>query len=93
MPNVPLEAMACGLPVIASHVAGNDAVVRDGETGWLFDLDTPEIFLAALRRVMEDRGLARRMGEKGRAWVLKDFSWRQVAQMYADLLYGPAGVP
>ena len=48
MPNVVLEAVACGLPVIASRVAGNDAVVRDGETGRLFDLGDPEAFRSAL---------------------------------------------
>jgi glycosyltransferase involved in cell wall biosynthesis len=89
MPNAVLEAMACGLPVIASHVSGNDAVVRHGETGWLFDLDKPDTFVTALRTVMEDPGLARRMGEKGRTWVVDDFSWGRAAQAYADLFSKP----
>ncbi|MCL2669795.1 MAG: glycosyltransferase family 4 protein [Syntrophaceae bacterium] len=85
MPNVILEAAACGLPVIASRVAGNDAVVRDGETGRLFDLDRPESFHAALREMMQDRNRARSMGRKGCAWVREAFSWRRVAQAYVDL--------
>lgn len=88
MPNVVLEAMACGLPVIASRVSGNDAVVRHGETGWLFDLDNPGAFLTALRTSMEDPGRARRMGAKGRTWVVDDFSWGRAAQAYANLFSG-----
>jgi glycosyltransferase involved in cell wall biosynthesis len=91
MPNVVLEAMACGLPIIASHVLGNDEVVRQGETGWLFDLSKPDAFRTALRIMLENPGQARRMGKKGRAWVLEAFSWRRVAEAYADLFPGPFG--
>jgi glycosyltransferase involved in cell wall biosynthesis len=85
MPNVVLEAMACGLPVVASRVPGNDAVVRDGETGRLFDLNKTEIFQQAMHEIMQDRNQARMMGHRGRAWVKKDFSWRQVALDYIHL--------
>jgi glycosyltransferase involved in cell wall biosynthesis len=85
MPNVVLEAMASGIPVIASRVPGNDSVVRHGETGWLFDLGEPDALRTALREIMADPGRANKMGLTGRAWVLNDFSWRRVAQAYADL--------
>ncbi len=88
MPNVVLEAVACGLPVIASRVLGNDTVIRHGETGWLFDLDEQDGFLTVLRAMMENPEQSRPMGQKGRSWVLDTFSWRQTAQAYANLLSG-----
>ena len=84
MPNVVLEAMASGLPVIASKVPGNDALVVDGETGFLFDLQEPDGLLAALRR-MDDVDLRRRMGVNGRARAMAEFSWRSVAQAYMEI--------
>ncbi|MBM4313984.1 MAG: glycosyltransferase family 4 protein, partial [Deltaproteobacteria bacterium] len=85
MPNVVLEAMACGLPVIASRVPGNDTVVRHGETGLLFELEKPDALWTALRDMMVDPGRAKEMGKRGRAWAVDDFSWRRAAQAYEDL--------
>jgi glycosyltransferase involved in cell wall biosynthesis len=86
MPNVVLEAMACGLPVIASEVIGNDAVVRHGKTGFLFDLQSPEEFQRALAHFLHNKDRAIEMGQAGRSWVAKDFSWDSVAKRYAHIL-------
>ena len=88
MPNVVLEAMACGLPAIASDVAGNEAVVRHGETGFLFDLQFPELFRKAAVKILEDSDLAVQMGLRGREWVEREFSWDKVAEKYIKLLEG-----
>ena len=88
MPNVVLEAMACGLPAIASNVAGNEAIVRHGETGFLFDLQFPEQFRKAVVRILEDSNLAVQMGLRGREWVKREFSWDKVAEKYIKLLEG-----
>lgn len=81
MPNVALEAMASGLPVIASRIAGNETLVLEGETGFLFDLQERDGLISALKR-MEDVDLRRRMGAGGRARAIAEFSWRRVAQAY-----------
>jgi len=85
MPNAVLEAMACGMPVIASSVAGNDMVVKHGISGLLFSLDDPASLLQALRTLIDDPVRAQQMGKTGRDWVKRDFSWGSVATAYASL--------
>ncbi|MCP9455883.1 MAG: glycosyltransferase family 4 protein [Nitrospira sp.] len=92
MPNTVLEAMACGLPVIASRIPGNTDVVQDGLTGYLFDLAAPEQFRACLEKLIGTPELAQRMGQKARARVMAEFSWEDVARRYA-LLFSPSRIP
>lgn len=84
MPNVVLEAMACGLPVIASRIDVHETLVSHGETGFLFELNNPAMLASALAQ-MEDVDLRLRMGQQARARAQKLFSWKSVASSYADL--------
>ena len=65
MPLVVLEAMECGLPVIASRVSGIPEVVIDGETGWLFESEDVEELAAVLVDVALDREACRHRGAAG----------------------------
>lgn len=67
MPNSVLEAMAAGLPVVVTRVSGNEDLVTDGDNGLLVPPGSPADLAAALRRLIDDPGLARRMGERSRA--------------------------
>jgi starch synthase len=88
---VNLEAMACETAVVASRVGGIPEIVVDGETGYLvdYDPDDTEAFTAALAarvdELMNDAGLAARMGKAGRARVLKHFGWPAIASRTAEL--------
>lgn len=61
-----LEAMAASKPVVASAIGGVDEVVLDGETGILVPPGDPAALASAIRRILEDPVLARRMGEAGK---------------------------
>lgn len=88
MPNVVLEAMACGLPVIASRVIGNNELIEDGTTGFLFSLKDPRELQQALSAVLERRESAVEMGKRARAHVETAFSWKRVSMQYLQLLAG-----
>jgi glycosyltransferase involved in cell wall biosynthesis len=72
-PKVLLEAMACGVPCVASDCIGNRSLVTDGETGLLFDPHRPDGLAACLRRVLDDPALAARLGKAGRALVAERY--------------------
>lgn len=62
-PRIVVEAMACGVPVLATAVAGVPEAVVDGETGLLADPDDFDGFVGALRRLVTDDEMRRRFGE------------------------------
>ena len=84
-----LEAMACETPVVASAVGGILEVVEDGVTGLLVPPARPDELAAALRRVLENPELGRRLGRAGRRRVEERFSWASVAER-TERLYGEA---
>jgi glycosyltransferase involved in cell wall biosynthesis len=73
IPNVILEAMASGLPVISTPVSGIPEVVRDGETGFLVPEHNPVAVADAAARLLADPDLAARLGAAGRAFVREEF--------------------
>ena len=82
MPNVVLEAMAAGLPVIATRVEGTAETVIDGETGLLVDPASASALESALQAVLRDPQRGHRMGLAGRRRVESDFSWDAVVARY-----------
>lgn len=86
MPNAVLEAMASGLPVIASRIAGNEELVIDGETGILFPSEDVGLLRVALKQLLNDSALRQKMGSTSRRRVEEHYSWESTAKQYALLL-------
>jgi len=82
----PLEAMACGRPVIGSAVGGITFTIKNGETGLLVPPRDPEALAASLQRLLGQPELCRRMGVAARKRVEREFSWPIVA-MRTGALY------
>ena len=73
LPTVLLEAMALGLPCVATGVTGIPELVRDDDSGLLVPEGDPEALAAALGRMLEDTHLRRRLSTSGRALIECDF--------------------
>jgi glycosyltransferase involved in cell wall biosynthesis len=86
MPNAMLEAMAGGLPVIASCIAGNEELVVDGKTGYLVPSEDIEALRTALKKLLSDAALRQQMGVASRKYVEENYSWESTAHQYARLL-------
>ncbi|WP_181795817.1 glycosyltransferase [Streptomyces sp. WELS2] len=84
---VPLEAMACATPVVATAVGGQLDTVVDGTTGLLVPADEDHDLGAALRALLADPGRLARYGAAGRARVLAHYTWDRVADGVAGV-YG-----
>ena len=74
MPLALLEAMAAGVPVVASAVPGNRQVVRDGVDGLLVPPEDPEALAAGIVRVLTDRAMAARLAATARISVANRYS-------------------
>ncbi|WP_337173671.1 glycosyltransferase [Paludisphaera sp.] len=85
MPNVVLEAMAAGLPVVATAVEGVDELVAPGETGWIVPPRDPEALAGAIRRAAADREASRRLGAAGRRRAREAFSTARMVERYEAL--------
>jgi glycosyltransferase involved in cell wall biosynthesis len=85
-PIAALEALACGVPVVASRIGGNPEIVRDGENGLVFEPGDSEGLAERLASLAADPALAHRLGGRGREIVEREYSLSaQVEGMLAIL--------
>jgi glycosyltransferase involved in cell wall biosynthesis len=86
MPNALLEAMASGLPAIASRIAGNEELVLPGETGLLVPADDQVSLREALRAVLVDPSQRERMGRAAHKRAAANYGWVSTARQYQEML-------
>jgi sugar transferase (PEP-CTERM/EpsH1 system associated) len=91
--NTVLEAMACGLPVIATRVGGNPELVIEGVTGTLVQVASDEGFALAMQAYLADAQRRRSHGENGRRRAEADFSIPAMVGRYAKLYEGLMSAP
>jgi glycosyltransferase involved in cell wall biosynthesis len=85
VPVTVLEAMAMGLPVVATDVPGCREAVVAGETGFLVPPRNVDELVGAIQKLVEDPALRRRMGQAGRARVVQHFAVERVVEQYLGL--------
>ena len=96
LPLAVLEAMACRCPVVASGVGGIPEIIADGVTGILVKPGDVTALASAIGRLINDPGIARRMGNEGLNRVLGLFTAgkmaRETEDVYTQLIYGTADI-
>ncbi|MCX5717491.1 MAG: glycosyltransferase family 4 protein [Nitrospirae bacterium] len=85
MPNSLLEAMACGLPVIASKIGGVVDVVEDGKSGILFEPGDVSGLASAMIKLLNDNELRLKLGAEARKRIVDSFSIDRIADEYIRL--------
>lgn len=85
LPLALLEAMACGLPAVATRVAGSAEVVQEGATGLLVEPDDPEQLATAISKLLDSPGLRKEMGAMGRRRAMEYFDHRRMSRETFDL--------
>jgi glycosyltransferase involved in cell wall biosynthesis len=85
LPNSLLEAMAAGLPIVATDVPGNRDVLVDGRTGILVPPRRSEQLAAAMLKLLRNKGLARQLGAAASDAVDRLFQLRQTHRAYESL--------
>jgi glycosyltransferase involved in cell wall biosynthesis len=89
-PLKPLEAMAMGIPVLASDIGGHAELINDGETGLLFKAESQESLVDQAGRLAREPELRTQLSRAGRRWVEAERTWERIVARYLPVYEGVA---
>ena len=84
-PLKPLEAMAMEKPVVASDIGGHRELIRDGETGVLFQAGNVESLVQSLEELLCNPDRVQQLVKRGKAWVTQERSWEKNVKRYVTI--------
>lgn len=79
-PNVALESMACGVPVVVTNVSDNAKIVPNGRVGYIVDLNREDQLVDRICRILLHQKLRSDFSENSREWIEKNFSSSRMAE-------------
>lgn len=79
LPTVMLEAMACGVPVVATRIGGHLDVISDGLNGFLVPVKSPEQMAERILLLLRDRAMGQKIGAAARETIVKQYTWDAVS--------------
>jgi glycosyltransferase involved in cell wall biosynthesis len=88
-PRVPVEAQACGVPVVCSNIGGLPETFVPNVSGLLVEPEDAASLSAGILKLVRDPDLRRSFGIAGREWVCSRLSFERIAEAFEDLLEGP----